>query len=54
MFFGFVGAINLICFWPVGIILHYTGIEPFVLPTSRKLWLSIAINASITFVSDYL
>ncbi|KAH9823138.1 hypothetical protein DFH28DRAFT_1078219 [Melampsora americana] len=54
LFFGFVGAINLLCFWPMGFVLHYTGIEPFVLPDSRKLWLSVAINAMITFVSDYL
>ncbi|KAG0148597.1 hypothetical protein CROQUDRAFT_41164, partial [Cronartium quercuum f. sp. fusiforme G11] len=54
LFFGFVGAINLLTFWPMGILLHFTGVEPFVLPGSRKLWLSVFINAMITFVSDYL
>ncbi|EGG11965.1 uncharacterized protein MELLADRAFT_46597 [Melampsora larici-populina 98AG31] len=54
LFFGFVGVICLLGFWPMGFILHLAGIEPFVLPGSRKLWLSVAINAMITFVSDYL
>ncbi|KAH9823137.1 hypothetical protein DFH28DRAFT_946136 [Melampsora americana] len=54
LFFGFVGAICLLCFWPMGFIIHYTGIEPFVLPDSRRLWLSVALNTMITFVSDYL
>lgn len=54
LFFGFVGAINLLCFWPIGILLHYTGIEPFELPRTNRLWFSVVINALCTFVSDYL
>ncbi|MBW0519054.1 hypothetical protein O181_058769 [Austropuccinia psidii MF-1] len=54
LFFGFVGAINMICFWPIGVLLHYTGVEPFVLPRTNKLWLSVMINAACTFVSDYI
>jgi hypothetical protein len=54
LFFGFVGAINLLCFWPIGVILHYADIEPFSLPHTHKLWLSVLINAMCTFVSDYM
>ncbi|PLW23787.1 hypothetical protein PCASD_08757 [Puccinia coronata f. sp. avenae] len=54
LFFGFVGAINLLCFWPIGVILHYADIEPFSLPHTHKLWLSVLINAMCTFVSDYI
>lgn len=54
LFFGFVGAINMLCFWPVGFLLHYTGIEPFVLPPTRKMWISVVVNALCTFVSDYI
>ncbi|WAQ82324.1 hypothetical protein PtA15_2A641 [Puccinia triticina] len=54
LFFGFVGAINMLCFWPMGVVLHYTGIEPFSLPHTRKLWISVVLNAMCTFVSDYI
>lgn len=54
LFFGFVGAINMLCFWPIGVLLHYTDIEPFSLPHSQKLWFSVVLNAMCTFVSDYI
>ncbi|EFP93473.1 uncharacterized protein PGTG_19385 [Puccinia graminis f. sp. tritici CRL 75-36-700-3] len=54
LFFGFVGAINMLCFWPMGVALHYTGIEPFSFPHTRKLWLSVILNAMCTFISDYI
>lgn len=54
MFFGFVGVINTLAVWPVGVVLHYTGIEPFHLPHTRKVWFLVVINACITVVSDYL
>ncbi|SGZ28362.1 BQ5605_C027g10322 [Microbotryum silenes-dioicae] len=54
LFFGFVGLFNILLIWPIGVILHLTRIERFELPHGGMLWLSIAINAMITFVSDAL
>ena len=33
LFFGLVGLFNLLFLWPLGLILHYTGAEPFELPS---------------------
>ncbi|GAA5878806.1 hypothetical protein JCM16303_007190 [Sporobolomyces ruberrimus] len=54
LFFGFVGLWNIVLLWPVGVVLHFTGIEVFEVPRGGELWASIMINASITFVSDAL
>lgn len=54
LFFGFVGIFNLVVLWPMVIILNLTGAEPFELPSTRTIWLVVATNAAITFVSDYL
>ena len=54
LFFGFVGIFNLVVLWPAIILIHVLGLEPFELPTTRTIWLVVAANASITFVSDYL
>ena len=32
LFFGFVGLFNILMTWPIGVILHLTGIETFELP----------------------
>ena len=40
--------------WPGLLVLHYTGLEPFELPSQRVMGL-LVINAVIgTFLSDYL
>lgn len=55
LFFGFVGAFNVLFMWPFFIILHYTGLEKFELPFSPSIWVMIVLNAFIgTFLSDYL
>ncbi|KAG0321442.1 hypothetical protein BGZ97_011323 [Linnemannia gamsii] len=55
LFFGFVGLFNLVLLWPMFGVLHWTGIEPFELPTDTKVVWMIGINALVgTFVSDYL
>ncbi|KAG0043314.1 hypothetical protein BGZ83_011545 [Gryganskiella cystojenkinii] len=55
LFFGFVGLFNLVLLWPMFGVLHWTGIEPFELPSDTKVIWMIGINALIgTFVSDYL
>lgn len=50
LFFGFVGAWNIILLWPLGFLLHFTGIETWELPHGRALWAGIAVNSAITFV----
>ncbi|KAF9113275.1 hypothetical protein BGX27_001920, partial [Mortierella sp. AM989] len=55
LFFGFVGLFNLVLLWPMFGVLHWTGVEPFELPSDTKVIWMIIVNAIIgTFVSDYL
>ncbi|KAJ2797801.1 hypothetical protein H4R21_004177 [Coemansia helicoidea] len=55
LFFGAVGAANIVLVWPLLVALHATGIEPFQLPPSRGVWATVLINAFVgTFLSDYL
>ncbi|KAI5959173.1 uncharacterized protein KGF55_005516 [Candida pseudojiufengensis] len=53
LFFGFVGLICLIGFWPILIILHFTNIEKFQLPSEKIMSIFLIVNASITFISDF-
>ncbi|EFI28637.1 vacuolar membrane protein [Coprinopsis cinerea okayama7 len=54
LFFGFVGLFNILLCWPVGLVLHLTGMEVFELPSSSRLWAGVLINMAITWSSDYL
>ncbi|CAO3646076.1 unnamed protein product [Cunninghamella blakesleeana] len=55
LFFGFVGAFNVLLLWPIFPILDFLGIETFQLPFSPTLWIMVILNAFVgTFVSDYL
>ncbi|KAI8086772.1 uncharacterized protein BX664DRAFT_299655 [Halteromyces radiatus] len=55
LFFGFVGAFNLLLLWPVFPLLDWLGIETFQLPFTSTLWFMVLLNAFIgTFLSDYL
>ncbi|KAF9581782.1 hypothetical protein BGW38_001081 [Lunasporangiospora selenospora] len=55
LFFGFVGLFNIVLLWPMFGVLHWTGVEPFELPSDSKVIWMIVVNAIIgTFVSDYL
>lgn len=47
LFFGFVGAFNLLLLWPFFIVLHFTGLEPFSLPHGGLLWVTMLLNAFI-------
>ncbi|KAJ7783910.1 vacuolar membrane protein [Mycena maculata] len=53
LFFGFVGAFNVLMCWPIGVFLHLIGTEPFELP-QRKAVAALLINMGITLSSDYL
>ncbi|KAF9325226.1 hypothetical protein BG006_011274 [Podila minutissima] len=55
LFFGFVGLFNIVLLWPVFGVLHWTGIEPFELPSDTRVIWMIGVNAIVgTLVSDYL
>ncbi|KAI9486038.1 MAG: hypothetical protein EXX96DRAFT_472098 [Benjaminiella poitrasii] len=55
LFFGFVGAFNVLLLWPIIPILHFIGLETFSVPMNATLWTVILLNAFIgTFLSDYL
>jgi solute carrier family 35 protein F5 len=47
LFFGFVGAFNVLLLWPVIPILHYIGLETFEIPMNSTLWIVILLNAFI-------
>ena len=44
LFFGFVGLFNILTCWPIGVILHLTGVEPFQLPSTRTAVVALLIN----------
>ncbi|KAI6084787.1 hypothetical protein F4821DRAFT_242311 [Hypoxylon rubiginosum] len=52
LFFGLVGVFNVIFLWPLFVILHFTGIEPFELPPSGNIWAIIMLNSISSFISD--
>ncbi|ORX61342.1 hypothetical protein DM01DRAFT_1280777 [Hesseltinella vesiculosa] len=55
LFFGFVGAFNVLLLWPAFPFLDWLGVEPFQLPHSATIWIMVLLNAFIgTFLSDYL
>jgi solute carrier family 35 protein F5 len=47
LFFGFVGAFNVLLLWPVIPILNYIGLETFEIPMNSTLWIVILLNAFI-------
>lgn len=53
LFFGFVGVFSLVAVAPVLMLLHVTNIERFALPALRYVYLLLATNAVITFISDF-
>ncbi|KAL4931496.1 uncharacterized protein BDV17DRAFT_238443 [Aspergillus undulatus] len=52
LFFGLVGVFNMFLLWPGFLLLHYTGIEPFALPDSNRVWTIILVNALSSLLSD--
>ncbi|KAJ5620622.1 hypothetical protein N7510_004606 [Penicillium lagena] len=52
LFFGLVGFFNLVLLWPGFIVLHWTGVEPFALPSTKRVWMIILINSLSSFISD--
>ncbi|KGO35840.1 Drug/metabolite transporter [Penicillium expansum] len=52
LFFGLVGFFNIIFLWPGFFVMHWTGLEPFSLPETSRVWSIILINAFASFISD--
>ena len=44
MFFGFVGVLNILFMWPLGLVLHFTGVETFELPSGSKAIGGLLVN----------
>jgi solute carrier family 35 protein F5 len=44
LFFGLVGLLNMLLLWPGFVILHFTGIEPFVLPDTGRIWTIVLVR----------
>lgn len=51
LFFGLVGLFNLLFLWPGFIILHFTGIEEFELPPTRKVWIVVLVSLPPALIS---
>jgi solute carrier family 35 protein F5 len=43
LFFGLVGFFNLVMLWPGFFILHWTGVEQFSLPDTKRIWTIILV-----------
>jgi len=51
LFLGFVGAFNLLAFWPIGMLLHFLGIEPLGLPQDSLMLSGLVVNMLVTVIS---
>lgn len=54
LFFGFLGACTILFLWPVGFILHFTGVETFELPSERRVIVDLLLNIFVTVVADFI
>lgn len=54
LFFGFVGLCTMLFLWPIGLILHLTGVETFELPSDRRTIIGLLVNMFVTGLSDLL
>ena len=43
LFFGMVGFFNVIFLWPGFLLLHFTGVETFELPSTNRVWIIILV-----------
>lgn len=52
LFFGFVGTWNFVLLMPLFPLLHYTGIEPFQMPPTSRIWWILILNSVSALASD--
>ena len=53
LFFGFVGLFNLVTLLPGFAILHFTKIEVFELPPTRRITTIVLVNSVTSLISDF-
>lgn len=53
LFFGFVGLFNVLCCWPIGILLHLAGVEKFELPSAGQEVIAILVNVGFALYFPY-
>ncbi|KAL9101154.1 MAG: hypothetical protein Q9163_003556 [Psora crenata] len=53
LFFGFVGLFNLVTLLPGLFLVHYTGIETFQLPPTKRITTIVLVNSATSLVSDF-
>ncbi len=53
LFFALVGVANILLLWPGFIVLHFTGVERFEMPTSSRVWIVIIVSPA-TIISHLL
>lgn len=53
LFFGLVGAFNVVLLWPGILALHWTRIEVFELPPTRRILTIVLVNSTSSLISDY-
>ncbi|MCJ1372086.1 hypothetical protein MMC20_003307 [Loxospora ochrophaea] len=53
LFFSYVGIFNMLFLWPGFFLLHFTKIETFQLPQTRRILAIVLANAAISFVSEF-
>ncbi|KAG8219904.1 ribosome biogenesis protein SLX9-domain-containing protein [Butyriboletus roseoflavus] len=54
LFFGYVGLLNILLCWPVGLLLHWLRVESLEFPDTKETVLAILSNMFITLLSDYI
>jgi solute carrier family 35 protein F5 len=45
LFFGMVGLFNCMLLWPGFFILHFTGVEEFLMPPTSKIWVIVLVSS---------
>lgn len=50
LFFGFVGLFSIVTLWPIGLLLHFAGVEKVELPTSRRVLVGLLVNVSFSAI----
>lgn len=53
LFFGLVGAFNVVLLWPGMVVLHWVGVERFELPPTRRVLTIVLVNSTSSLVSDF-